>query len=140
MIAADTSSLVAFFQGESGDDVERVDEALRESQLHLPAPVLSELLSNPRLDSQVIAELVELPLLEPTPGFWARAGRLRSSAIARRRKARLADALIAQLCVDHGARLITRDRDFRAFAEGAGLDLIAKSRGSGVRGRPPTRR
>lgn len=123
MIAADTSSLVAFFQGAGGDDVERVDEALARSQLHLPAPVLSELLSNPRLDTEVVAELVELPLLEPTPGFWSRAGRLRAGVLGRRRKARLADALIAQLCLDHGVRLITRDRDFRAFAESAGLDL-----------------
>lgn len=39
--------------------------------------------------------------------------------------ARLADALIAQLCLDHGVRLITRDRYFRALAEAAGLELIA---------------
>ena len=123
MIAADTSSLVAFFQGAAGEDVERVDEALELGQLHLPAPVLSELLSNPRLDPAVVAELVEVPTLEPTPGFWIRAGRLRAVVLGRRRKARLADALIAQLCLDHGVRLITRDRDFRAFAESAGLDL-----------------
>ena len=34
------------------------------------------------------------------------------------------DALIAQSCIDHGIPLITRDRDFRAFAEAAGLDLV----------------
>ncbi len=125
MIAADTSSVVAFLQGAAGDDVELVDEALRQSQLHLPAPVLAELLSNPRLAPEVVGELVEMPLLEPTPGFWYRAGRLRSGLIEQRRKARLADALIAQLCLDHEVRLITRDRDFRAFATAAGLDLIA---------------
>ncbi len=124
MIAADTSSLVAFLRGDSGEDVERLDGALRESQLHLPAPVLAELLSNPRLDPEVVEELALLPLLEPTPGFWYRAGRLRARLLGKRRKARLADALIAQLCVDHGARLITRDRDFRAFAAAADLDLV----------------
>lgn len=125
MIAADTSSLVAFLAGESGEDVERVDHALAESQLCLPAPVLAELLSNPRLDEEVASELADLPLLEPTPGFWARAGILRSRLLAKRRKARLADALIAQLCLDHEVRLITRDRDFRSFASAAGLDLDA---------------
>jgi hypothetical protein len=125
MIAADTSSVVAFLQGAPGEDVELVDAALSQSQLHLPAPVLAELLSNPRLDPGVIAELTGLPLLEPTPGFWYRAGRLRSRLVAERRKARLADALIAQLCLDHGVRLITRDRDFRTFAAAAELDLIA---------------
>lgn len=125
MIAADTSSVVAYLQGEPGRDVDVVDAALSQSQLHLPAPVLAELLSNPRLDPGVISELAGLPLLEPTPGFWYRAGRLRSRLVAERREARLADALIAQLCVDYGVRLITRDRDFRAFAASAGLDLIA---------------
>jgi predicted nucleic acid-binding protein len=125
VIAADTSSVVAYLQGAAGDDVERVDEALRQSQLHLPAPVLAELLSNPRLEPRLVQELVEIPLLEPTAGFWQRAGRLRSGVIARRRKARLADALIAQLCLDHGVRLITRDRDFRAFVEAAELDVTS---------------
>lgn len=123
MIAADTSSLIAFFTGDAGEDVEQVDAALAASQLCLPAPVLSELLSNPRLGRDVVDELTDLPLLEPTPGFWYRAGILRSRLLAKRRKARLADALIAQLCLDHEVRLITRDRDFRAFAAGAGLDL-----------------
>lgn len=123
MIAADTSSWVAFFRGEPGDDVDLLEQALADSQLRLPGPVLTELLSNPRLDAESAKDLVELPPLEPTAGFWDRAGRLRASVIARGRKARLGDALIAQLCVDHGARLISRDRDFAAFAEAAGLAL-----------------
>ena len=123
MIAADTSSWVAFFAGEEGGDVDLLERALADSQLTVPAPVLTELLSNPRLAADAIADLSDLPLLEPTAGYWSRAGRLRASVLARGRKARLGDALIAQLCVDHGARLITRDRDFQAFAAAAGLDL-----------------
>jgi predicted nucleic acid-binding protein len=65
----------------------------------------------------------ELPLLEPTPGFWERAGLLRASIVARRHKARLADTLIAQTCIDHGVPLVTRDLDFRHFV-GAGLTLL----------------
>ena len=57
MIAADTSSVVAFLQGAPGEDVAFVDTALSQSQLHLPAPVLAELLSNPRLDAAVRARL-----------------------------------------------------------------------------------
>lgn len=125
MLAADTSSVVAYLQGEAGDDVALVDEALRQSQLHFPAPVLAELLSNPKLTREVTAELAGIPLLEPGPGFWYRAGKLRAGLLARRRKARLADALIAQLCLDHEVRLVSRDRDFRAFVEAAGLDLLA---------------
>ena len=125
MIAADTSTCVAYFQGSDGEDVALLDEALRQGVLHLPAPVLTELLSNPRLGDSVAEDLVALPLLAPTPGFWVRAGRLRAAVVARKRKARLGDALIAQLCLDHEARLITRDSDFRAFVQAAGLELLA---------------
>jgi len=44
--------------------------------------------------------------------------------MAKRRKARLGDALIAQRCIDRGIPLLTRDRDFRAFAEAQGLDIV----------------
>jgi len=44
--------------------------------------------------------------------------------LATRRKARLGDALIAQNRVDHGIPLITRDRDFRSFAEAANLNVV----------------
>jgi putative intracellular protease/amidase len=42
---------------------------------------------------------------------------LRAKVLAKRRKARLGDALIAQSCIDRGIPLLTRDRDFRAFTE-----------------------
>ena len=44
--------------------------------------------------------------------------------LAKRRKARLGNALIAQSCIDGGIPLLIRDRDFRAFTEAAGLDLV----------------
>jgi len=49
---------------------------------------------------------------------------LRAKVLAKRRKARLGDALIAQSCMDHGLPLLTRDKDFRAFVEAAGLELL----------------
>ena len=88
--------------------------------------VLTELLSDPELPANVSETLSELPLLEVEPGYWQRAGVLRAKAIAKHRKARLGDALIALSCIDRGAPLLTRDRDFRAFAEAADLDLVLK--------------
>ncbi|MGH9415127.1 MAG: hypothetical protein ACRD01_00720 [Terriglobales bacterium] len=35
-----------------------------------------------------------------------------------------ADALIAQCCIDHAVPLITRDQDFVAFVEAAGLEAV----------------
>jgi predicted nucleic acid-binding protein len=46
--------------------------------------------------------------------------------LKRRRKARLGDALIAQSCIDRGISLLTRDRDFRSFADAVGLDLVIR--------------
>jgi len=63
--------------------------------------------------------------LEVEPGYWQRAGTLRAQVWAKRRKARLGDALIAQTCIDHAVPLLTRVRDFRAFVEAAGLDLTS---------------
>jgi predicted nucleic acid-binding protein len=52
---------------------------------------------------------------------------LRAKVLAKQRCARLGDALIAQSCIDQGVALLTRDRDFRTFAETAGLDLVIGS-------------
>jgi predicted nucleic acid-binding protein len=86
--------------------------------------VLTELLSEPTLPSQVVKTISDLPLLEVASGYWQRAGALRAKVLAARRKARLGDALIAQSCLDQGIPLITRDRDFRAFAVAAKLNLV----------------
>ena len=59
-------------------------------------PVLTELLSDPGLDPDVGDMLATLPLVEVRDGFWNRAGALRAEVLGKRRKARIADALIAQ--------------------------------------------
>jgi len=124
VIAADTSSMIAYLEGASGDDVEVLQSALEHHQLALPPAVLSELLSDPGLPKNVRDLLASLPILEVEAGFWARAGLLRASVLKARRKARLADALIAQSCLDQSAPLVTRDKDFRNFARAARLPLL----------------
>jgi predicted nucleic acid-binding protein len=112
MIAADTSTWIAFLQGDAGQDVETLDQSLANRQVLMAPPVLTELLSDPKLPSAVAKLLSELPLIEIQPGFWNRAGALRATVLAKRRKARLGDSLIAQACLDVGIPLLTRDRDF----------------------------
>ena len=124
MIAADTSTWIAFLGGDGGEDVELLDKALGDRQVLMIPVVLAELLSDPKLPAEVSQTLAALPLVELKPGYWQRAGALRSKVLAKRRKARLGDALIAQCCLDRGIPLLTRDRDFRAFAEAAGLQLV----------------
>lgn len=123
MIAADTSTWVAFLQGDSGQDTDLLDRALQDRQVLMPPVVLTELLSDPKLPNEVGETLSAVPLIEIEPGYWQRAGVLRSSVLAKGRKARLGDALIAQCCLDRCVALLTRDRDFHAFVESAGLDL-----------------
>jgi predicted nucleic acid-binding protein len=125
MIAIDSSSWIAFFSDSeaSGDDTALVESALADHQACLPPVVLTELLSDPKLPRSLVEMLTELPLLAPHEGYWDRAGKLRSKLIARRHRARLADTLIAQTCIDHEVRLITRDEDFRHFSRLGGLRL-----------------
>ena len=126
MIAADTSTWIAFLEGGNGADVLILDQALGDRQVLIVPVVLAELLSDPKLPSEVSKTLCELPMMEIESGYWQRAGQLRAKVIGKARKARLGDALIAQSCMDHGISLLTRDRDFRAFAEAAGLDLVIR--------------
>ena len=124
MIAADTSTWIAFLEGAPGGDVSALDQALRDQLLLMPPVVLTELLSDPELSAAAADLLLEIPLLELTAQYWQRAGRLRAELLAKQRKAKLGDALIAQSCLDRDVALITRDRDFRSFAEAAGLTLV----------------
>jgi predicted nucleic acid-binding protein len=124
MIAADTSTWIAFLEGGGGKDVQLLDTALEERQVLMAPVVLTELLSDPKLPADVAKTLSEVPRIEVGEGFWQRAGLLRAKVLAKRRKARLGDALIAQSCTDRGVSLLTRDRDFRAFTEAAGLDIV----------------
>ena len=123
MIAADTSTWIAFIQGEAGKDVELLGAALQDRQVLMPPAVLAELLSDAELPATIAAALLDVPMVEIESRYWERVGALRSKVLAKRRKARLGDALVAQSCIDRGIPLLTRDRDFRAFTEAAGLDL-----------------
>ena len=126
MISADTSSWIAFLQGEPGYDTDMLDRALADKLIVMAPIVLTELLSDPKLDVDIGRTLAGLPLMELRSGFWERAGLLRGAVLAKRRKARLGDALIAQACVDHKIPLLTRDRDFHAFAEAADLKIVVE--------------
>src|SRR6202049_1154283 len=127
MTAVAPSTWIAFLEGEDGEDAELLDRALQDRQVLMVPVVLTEVLSDPKLSPEVSQTLSELPPIEVIPGYWQRAGELRAKVLAKRRKARLGDALIAQSCIDSGTRPLTRDRDFRAFADAAGLDLVLGS-------------
>ncbi len=123
MIAADTSSLGAFLLGDSGGDVDQIAAAMSSGQLVLPPVVITELLS--ASESEALARLLlKIEILEPGREYWQRAGQSRRLLLQKGFKAKVADTLIAQSCIDHNAVLVTRDGDFRHFAKHCGLKLI----------------
>ena len=129
MIVADSRSLIAFWEGESGPDVEIVDRGLEEKTLVMVPPVIAEILGDPELPEAFREKILSLPALPILEGYWERVGELRASILSRGRKAKIGDSLIARVCLDHEALLIERDSDYQVFSEIAGLKL-AIPRGS----------
>jgi predicted nucleic acid-binding protein len=125
MIAVDTSSFIAYLQGEDAADVLWIEEALSSHALVFPPVVLSEILSDFSLPAALIENIMRLPLMPIKPNFWYRAGILRSKILHKKLKARLADSLIAQFCIDHQMPLITRDQDFKHHVKYGELVLFA---------------
>lgn len=123
MIAVDTSSLSAFFMGEEGIDTKLIRIALGAKDIVLPPVVVTEMLSDPRAQEDMMQTVAEFPLLPILDGYWVRTGNSRRVLRQKGFKAKVADALIAQSCIDHDVALITRDEDFRHFAKHCGLKL-----------------
>ncbi|GJL50455.1 MAG: hypothetical protein NPIRA01_16820 [Nitrospirales bacterium] len=124
MLCIDTSSLIAFLEGEDGNDVELIDQALGDQVAVFSPVTVTELLSDPKLSVSNRNTILGIPVLPILDGFWGRAGILRAKVLKRGRKAKLADTLIAQSCLDHQATLVARDRDFQIFKTLAGLKLL----------------
>ena len=124
MLCIDTSSLIGYLEGAEGNDIDLVEQAFSD-EVGVLAPVsLSEILSDPKLSPTIRELILQLPLLPILKGYWERAGLLRAKVLRRGRRARLADTLIAQNCLDHGATLVTRDNDFKVFKQIAGLKIF----------------
>jgi len=124
MLCIDTSAMIAFLEGKPGRDVDLVDQALLDQVGVFSPVVVTELLSGPKLPPSVRDIILEIPVLPITEGFWERAGLLRAKLIHRKHKAKLADTLIAQTCLDHQVPLVTRDNDFTHFTKVSTLKVF----------------
>jgi predicted nucleic acid-binding protein len=124
LFCADTSCWIPYLAGEPGSDVELIGAHLRQQSLVMSPIVLAELLSDPLRSLTVREALLNISMLDLKPGFWERAGLTRAALVKLKVKPRLADSLIAQVCIDHKLPLHTRDTDFRPFAKHASLQLV----------------
>ncbi len=123
MISADSSSLIAYMEGGEGVDIDLVEQAISSRELIFAPPVVAELRASAVPNEGLELLLADVQLLPLAEGFWDRVGRNRRLLIERGFKARFADALIAQCCIDADVALITRDRDYRHFERLCGLKL-----------------
>jgi predicted nucleic acid-binding protein len=123
LIAADTSTVIAFLAGDVAPDTERLLRALNDRTLYLPPPVVAELAAGASIDTEIGTLIARSPLIPLQPDYWTRAGAARRWVQSKGLKAGFADALIAQCCVDADVALIARDADFRHFAAHCGLKL-----------------
>ena len=114
--AIDSSSFIAYLAGRDRADTRLVHAALERGDAVLPPVVVTEVLSQPGLPPRVVDLIRAMTQLDPADGYWERAGEVRARLLAKGRRARLADALIAQACVDNDVPLVTHDADFRQFA------------------------
>jgi hypothetical protein len=68
MIAADTSTWIAFLEGREGEEAQLLDQALEDRQVLMVPVVLTELLSDPKLPSGVTETLSEVQASTPPYG------------------------------------------------------------------------
>ena len=130
MMVVDTSVWAAFFNGDASPEVRTLEEVLGDEgdDVVLLPLVLTEVLMGFRTDAgyrRAARLLGRLPMIEPGPEAYVRAAALYRGLRRKGVTARGAvDCLIAQSCIDTGARLLTLDRDFTQIARHAPLSLV----------------
>jgi predicted nucleic acid-binding protein len=124
MIGIDASVAIPWFEGADYPEVRLLGELILNNTAVYPAVVVTEVLSGPKVSSALTAVFPDAVILPIEPGYWIRAGQLRSRIKSLGRRARLADTLVAQACLDADIPLLARDSDFDVFVEVAGLRLV----------------
>lgn len=129
MIVVDTSAWGAFFNGDASPIADRLAAALESGEPLATVPiVVTETLQGFKTDAgfrSALALLARLPLLEPSFETHVRAATLCRSLRRKGVTIRGAiDCLIAAICIDANAALLSSDRDFQRIAESSALELV----------------
>jgi hypothetical protein len=121
MIVVDTNTWADFFNGASTPHVRRLDTALRdEEDLAVLPIIITEVLQGFRTEAgfhRARRVLEALPAIQPTVNCHVRAARL--FRFLRRKGVTVRgaiDCIIAQICLDVDAELLSPDADFRRIA------------------------
>ncbi|MDD5308095.1 MAG: PIN domain nuclease [Deltaproteobacteria bacterium] len=129
MIVVDTSAWGAFFNGDPSPVARRLVLALETGEPLATIPIIvAETLQGFRTETgfrSALSLLTRLPLLEPSLGTHVQAARLYRSLRKKGVTVRgTVDCLIASVCIETGAALLTLDRDFLRIAEHTALDIV----------------
>jgi len=128
LILVDSSVWAAFFNGDEGPEVGGLTRCLEQSEpIAIVPTILTEVLQGFRSDSgfrRARKIMSRVPTIEPSPDTHVQAAllyrRLRKRGVTVRGAV---DCVIACTCIEHGAELLTLDRDFRAIAQHSDLIL-----------------
>lgn len=128
MIVVDSNTWADFFNGARNPHADRLEDALEEETDMAVIPVIiTEVLQGFRSDAgfrRAERVLVSLPVMHPTVECHVRAARLFRSLRAKGVTVRGAvDCIIAQLCMDIDAELLSPDVDFLHIARHTSLRL-----------------
>ena len=128
MIMVDSNTWADFFNGTSTPHTRRLDDALQdEEDLAVVPIIITEVLQGFRTDSgfeRARRVLVALPVIQPNVDCHVRAARLFRSLRQRGVTVRGAvDCIIAQVCLDVEAELLSPDADFERIARHTPLRL-----------------
>ena len=130
MIIVDSNTWADFFNGTSSPQVRRLDTALLEEEDLAVLPIIiTEVLQGFKTDAgfrRAHRVFLALPIVQPTVDCHVRAARLFRSLRKKGITVRGAvDCVIAQMCIDVDAELLSPDADFQHIARHSGLRLWA---------------
>ena len=133
MIVVDSNTWADFFNGTATPHTSRLDEALAaEEDLAVVPIIVTEVLQGFSTDtgfSSARRVLVALPVIQPTLESHVRAARLYRSLRGKGVTVRGAvDCVIAQVCLDTQAQLLSPDSDFEQIAGHTRLRLWREAR------------
>ncbi len=128
MVVVDTSVWIDYLRGRATREAVLLDQAVeRVARVAVCGPVFQEVLQGIKEDREfkrVRLQLSKFPFLEATRWTFSRAAELYRALRKRGLTVGQFDVLIAAVCLEHRAALLTSDRrDFEPLARHAGLRL-----------------
>ena len=126
-VLVDTSIWIEYLGNPSEDLASQMDEYLSEEIVFMPMVVLAELIQGAKSERELsaIEELFRtIQLLDQQKDTWRHAGVLSYQLKRKEFTVSLTDCYIAQIALENGCEIFTRDAHFQLIANVAPLRLV----------------